>query len=593
MIDQLEGLQRETRSRYGVQLDFTGLRPVRTYIERYLTQDLLKTLPFMFLLISLVYYLAFGNWCVMAVAWVLTMGITAFAFSCYWVITRQVPTMVILIPTFTFGLLSDYILHMGYHLQGRSGLRSWRSVRKYLLVPLTLASMTSMVGFLSLVTLSGEGHVLLAVTVGISFAMIYVFALWWLPGVIGPRLEAAGPPKPLVRWWSRATNRVFALIFYRVYKNRRVGLPILLVLAVVAAASVFRLKIQPYPLKQLPDSATVVKAERLLNGRFSGTVPFRLEIEASQNEAFLYRESLRALESVQGLLSESSDIGYQLSILSVVKRINYYFHDSDPQFLAIPEVQDEERFPSLIQQYLLFYSASASPDEYESLIDAGFTTVSIHGILRYRDSTSLDDFQRSLDRITSSAPPGWKIRLSGSLSELIRIKANMERNWYFTFGFGTILIFCTVLVFFRSITMSLISLVPSFCILLVLAGVAPMLNIQVDEYTIVIVGVSTGLTIDYTIHMLNTVRKTVSGRRSWRSVRSFGYALARSGSQPVFLSLLTTILAFVTLFVSSFTGAVHFAFLLCLGMGSAFLISVFLLPLFFLTGVEFPPSGGA
>ena len=141
--------------------------------------------------------------------------------------------------------------------------------------------------------------------------------------------------------------------------------------------------------------------------------------------------------------------------------------------------------------------------------------------------------------------------------------------------------------------MSLISLLPSFSILLVVAGIAPLFNIQIDEYTIIFVGISMGLTIDYTIHMLNAIRKTklkpaddssfVSGRRA---LLTYGYSLVRSGGVPVFLSFVTSIMAFSTLYFSSFSGAVHFAFLLSVAMVAAFFISVFLLPLFFI------PKGG-
>ena len=65
-----------------------------------------------------------------------------------------------------------------------------------------------------------------------------------------------------------------------------------------------------------------------LNDSFSGTVPFRLDIEASENEAFLQRKNLRALEAVHEQLAELPDIGFQHSTLSVLKSINYYFHDS-------------------------------------------------------------------------------------------------------------------------------------------------------------------------------------------------------------------------------------------------------------------------
>jgi predicted RND superfamily exporter protein len=593
IVVQLELLQREMQHRHGLKLDFTGLRPIRTYLERYLTGDLLRTLPLMFLLISLLYYVGFGSWRVVVLAWIVKIVITGFAFACYQIFIRELSPMLVLIPTFAFGLLSDYLIHMLYHLQGRSGLESWRSARKYLTVPLSLTAVTSVVGFLSLLALGGGGHVLIAVTISVSIATVYLLALWWLPLVAGPWLFASGPPGALVRTISRALQRAFARLFRWVFMHRRVVLPVLLAAAVAAAASVFRLNVQPYPLQQFPESSTIVRAEHILNEHFSGTVPFRLDIEADQSEAFTRKESLVALEQVHNELGENPDVGFQHSILSVVKRINYYFHESDPRHLSIPAVNDEERFSALIQQYLLFYSASASPVEYESLIDSSFSVCSLHGILRYRGTGSLDRFLGSLQRIEASAPSQWKIGLSGPLLELMRIKTRMERNWIITFGISSILIFLTVLFFFRSIKMSLISLVPSLCILLVLAGLAPVLNIQVDEYTIIIVGISTGLTIDYTIHMLNTIKKVLGKTRvahfagdPSRYILSFGYALVRSGGLPVFYSFLTTIFAFSTLLLSSFSGAVHFALLFSLAIGSAFFVGVFVLPLFFVPRTE-------
>jgi predicted RND superfamily exporter protein len=588
IIAQLEEIQTDMLRRKGVQIHFTGLRPIRAYLERFLSQDLLKTLPVMFLLISLLYYLAFGNWRVLALAWVLKLIITAFAFACYRMFSHQISPMLVLIPTFNFGLLSDYLIHMFYHLQGRSGIESWRSVRNYLTIPLSLTALTSLIGFLSLFVLGGEGHVLVAVIVSISITTVYLFTLWWLPAVVVPHLSTDPSHNTLVRHISRAITRTFAVLFSRIFRYRAFVIPVLLILAVVAAVSLVRLEVQPYPLEQFPESSTVLNAERVLTEDFSGTVPFRLDIEADEGEAFLDKNNIYTLEGIHKILNDNPEVGFHHSILSVLKRINYYFHDSDPRYLAVPETADEGRFASLIQQYLLFYSASASPEEYESLIDSSFRMVSLHGILRYRGSGSLESFLRSLEQIKTLVSSEWDVRLSGPILELIRIKARMERSWYLVFGISSILIFFTVLIFFRSIKMSLISLIPSFSILLVLAGVASLLNIQVDEYTIIIVGISTGLTIDYTIHMLNTIKKVRSralpGRwaeANHRSVLLYGYSLIRGGGLPVFFSFLSSILAFSALFFSSFSGAVHFALLLSLAIGCAFFIGVFLLPMFF------------
>jgi predicted RND superfamily exporter protein len=58
----------------------------------------------------------------------------------------------------------------------------------------------------------------------------------------------------------------------------------------------------------------------------------------------------------------------------------------------------------------------------------------------------------------------------------------------------------------------------------------------------------------------------------------------RNGGVPVFLSFSTSLVAFASLFLSSFSGANHLAFLISAAILSAFVLSVFLLPLFFFPG---------
>ena len=68
----------------------------------------------------------------------------------------------------------------------------------------------------------------------------------------------------------------------------------------------------------------------------------------------------------------------------------------------------------------------------------------------------------------------------------------------------------------------------------------------------------------------------------------FATLVAGQGGVPVFFSFLTSILAFATLFLSTFTGAVRLAVMFTLTIGSAFFVGVFLLPLVFAPGRKKP-----
>jgi hypothetical protein len=611
LIRQIEALRSKIVSRYGVPIEFSGLRAIRVYTERFLAQDMLKMLPLVFVVVSLIYFLFFRSWKVLLLAWPLKLLATTFAYGCFRLLGGQLSPFVVLVPIFNFGLLSDYFLHMFYHLQGSSGLDTGAKAREYLTIPLSLTALTSIIGFASLTVLGGEGHILLAGTVSLSILVVYLLVLWWLPSVgtvsrIGLRQSARENQSSASA--TRSIHRGLTVMFLLVFRGRRVLLMLALAATAFGILALPRLEVQPYPLEQFPDSSTIIKAENVLNEKFSGTVPFTLGIDSGRAGSFIAKTGLRQLEQAHQVLGWNPDIGFQHSILTVLKRMHYYFNDADPRYLAIPQVEEEQRFSALVEQYLLFYSASASPESYESLIDSAHRIVSIQGILKYRGLSSISGFLTSLSRMRSELPSDWTVELSGPLEELLMRQQRLERNWFLAFAAGSLLIFATVLIFFRNLKMSLISMLPSMFILLVVTGVCPVLGIQIDEYTIIIVAVSTGLTIDYTIHLLNAIRGMrdrgtaprllVDSRGrgmgpildvdSRERVLRYGYSLIRSGGLPVFLSFLTSLVAFSSLYLSSFSGAIHFGFLISIAIGSAFFVGVFLLPLFFIPDGRIP-----
>jgi predicted RND superfamily exporter protein len=595
LIEQIEELRAEMNGRYGVGLEFSGLRAIQVYIERFLTRDLLKMVPILFLLISLLYYISFRNMKVLLVAWVLKVLATAFAYGCFRLFGGRLSPLVILVPTFNFGLLSDYFIHMFYHLQSRSSVYSWRKVRNYLRIPLTLTALTSIIGFTSLSIVGGDGHILLASMISVSILVVFVFVLWWLPAETWAYRQRLISTTRNLHSFSNRISRALTIVFFYVFKVRFVVLGFCLAAGIVGIVHLPRLTVETYPLEQFPESSTIIKAESLLNDKFSGTVPFVLEIEAGSGDSFTERKNLLRLEDMHKEISLNPDVGFQHSVLSVIKRMHYYFNNADPAYLAIPDIADEGLFASLVEQYLLFHSASASPEAYESLIDSNYRTVRIQGILKYRGPDSIDDFLISLSKMRSGLPSDWSVALSGPLHELVRSKRKLERNWYFSFGIGSILIFLTILLFFKNLKMSLVSLIPSFFILLVITGISPIFNIRITEYTIIIVAISTGLTIDYTIHMLNAINNIKSRPTVWvhpterlQQILWYGYSLVRAGGVPIFLSFMTSLVAFASLYLSSFSGAVHFAFLLSAALGSAFFLAVFVLPLFFIPGGVIP-----
>ncbi len=591
LIEHIETVQSLIREKYGITFEFTGLRPVRVFIERFIVRDIFKIFPLLFILISLLYYVCFRNMRVLILSWFVKILSTAFAYGCYLVWGKELSPFIILVPIFNVGLLSDYLIHMFYHIQGQGGFQTPHSARTYLSIPLSLTALSSIIGFLSLILLKGAGHILLAYIISISIVVTYSLTLWWIPAQSWVTKLAPQLSKTDVRSVTRVINQVLTSLFVFIHKKRRIALILCLLILLLAVYHLPDLELQPYPVQQLPESSTIIKSERLLNEKFSGTMPFRIEIDAKQAGTFLQKKNLHLLEELQTVLVLNPDVGFQNSVLTTIKRIHYYFNNSDPRYLAIPERENDEVFQSLIEQYLLFYSASASPVEYESLIDSNRRVIAIQGILKYRDTGSVNDFLITLDRMKEILPEEWCIDLYGPVDELVQRMQRLRNNWFVSFGSGSLLIFITVLVFLKNVKMAVVSLLPSFFTLVIITGISSMLGVKIDEYTLIFVPITTGLTIDYTIHTLNAIgsmKSTHMGSSAphtdLKALKEYGSTLIRKSGVPVFLSFLTSVFAFVSLCLSSFSGAVHFGLMLSAAIGCSFFISVFLLPGFFLQG---------
>ena len=571
LVARLEELQRNLEPE-GVEVHFTGLRPIAVVVARLMTRDVRALLPFAGILIAAVFFLTFGSARGVLLALAATGIAAGIGFAVFTFLSAAATPLLVLLPVFAGGLLSDYVIHTGYHL-GSYGDGSPRAVRSYLGLPLTLTAATTVVGFLSLIGLGSGAHLFVGVTVSAGALAALVLALWWVP--------AFGPlrgPRPRVT--TRRIRRVLVVVVLGLARHRVAAALVLAAAAGLAALNVHRLRVEPYPLHQLPEASTIVQAERLFNGKFAGTVPFAIELDAGEANAFVRREPLERLASFHRTLAETEEVGHHQSLLTVVERINSYFTDGEPASRRLPDVQDPEAFERLVSQYLLFFAASASPAAYDALTDADFSMARLHGILRYRDSETLRRFQDRMEALRGELPEGWTLRVTGPVQELLQHAARLRNGWLRTFGSGALIIFLTVLAAFRDLRLAALSLLPPCVVLLAVAGAAPLFGVHLDDYTVIAIAVTLGLTVDYTIHVINALRRSPEARRPSAagpaSRLRLAIAVARGSGVPVFMSFLTSVAAFLSLATSSFAGAVHFGMMIAAAIAGAFVLSLFI-----------------
>ena len=94
---------------------------------------------------------------------------------------------------------------------------------------------------------------------------------------------------------------------------------------------------------------------------------------------------------------------------------------------------------------------------------------------------------------------------------------------------------------FRDLRLAALSLLPPCVILLAVAGAAPLFGVHLDDYTVIAIAVTLGLTVDYTIHVINALRRSPAAARRPETGATAGIrlaiAVARGSGVPVFMEL--------------------------------------------------------
>lgn len=564
ITEALNLIKENTESIYNIQVSFTGLAPVSAEAENLLTEDLLRLVPVLLIFVSFIFVL-FKNLKVYLISWSIIGLSSITALQVIRTIGLEVTPLVIVIPIFAIGLLSDYTIHFFYHRLHDYEVLSGPSVRNKLLLPLSLTGISTITGFISLGILKGEGHLFLGFVIALSILIILGFCFFWFPYITLNSHHKMN--RTLLKIMEKMQERIFKVS----YKARHFLFALFSIVLLLSFYQLKNLKIEPYPIDQFPESSIIRQAEDLLFSHFSGTIPFFIEIDTGESGGVLSKEGLTLMENFNTIIEETPEVGFYYSLLTVIKNIHYYFNDSLDEYYSVPDEEDPEIFSAIIEQYLLYYSGTVDPLEYESMVNASYRYTSVKGVLKYRDTLSLDSFLDSVSRIEEMMPEGWSLTVQGGIRPLINEAQALRRNWMLSFITGIVLIFLSILLFYRKFKLALFSLLPALYSMSIALGLISFLNLSIDSFSIIFVAIITGLVVDYSIHTLVALIHS-------KQQEDFNYIIIHGGI-PITLSFLTSLVSFFLLFFSSFQGARILSVLLVISLIISVYLSLYLLPI--------------
>ncbi|MBO8180232.1 MAG: RND family transporter [Archaeoglobus sp.] len=176
-------------------------------------------------------------------------------------------------------------------------------------------------------------------------------------------------------------------------------------------------------------------------------------------------------------------------------------------------------------------------------------------------------------------PPGVTVEVTGGAVLMYQITEAVIEDVYRTFFVASVvMVFVLVVVFSGVVRRKLTVLFPLVISMLsvsVMVGSMPLLGLTMTEYVSATVPILIGLAIDYAAQLQNRFEDE---RRESKDVENSILTAIRTTRFPLFMAMATTVIGFTSMAAPSIPSLVWFGTLMSLGLVSAFLLSLTILP---------------
>jgi predicted RND superfamily exporter protein/outer membrane lipoprotein-sorting protein len=266
-----------------------------------------------------------------------------------------------------------------------------------------------------------------------------------------------------------------------------------------------------------------------LNARLGGTNTIYVLIDGQETDAIKDPRVLRGMDAMQHFLEQQPHVGKTLSLADFIKRMNKALNGDDPAFDTIPDSRD------LISQYLLLYSMSGEPGDFDSYVDYDYRLAKLSVFLKITSSTYLQELITKLNAFSATQFPNTvRIGFGGSLPIAAALNEVMVHSKILNMLqiCGVVLLITAVV--FRSLSAGVLVLIPLLFAVLGNFGLMGLTGITLNIPTSLISAMAVGMGADYAIYLIFRIREELA--RGVDEETAFRMAITTAGKAILFVA---------------------------------------------------------
>jgi len=551
-----------------------GMPVIRSQISEDIGHDTSTFIPAGMVLIALLLYVSFRSrrgvvlpLLVVFLSIAGTLGLMAWFGLMLSVITSIMPIMLIAVASaYGIHIITRYFEDCSNLPPEADSKEIVTSVIEHMLRPLFLAGLTTMIGFLSLLS-----HILPASReVGLLTAFGVVLAFGVSITLIPAVLVLTKKPS-LERQSKNEANRLLSRILVRmgkvVFHHRIIIFVAFALITIIAAIGIPLVELDSNPLNYYGPESSVRVVNDIIEERFGGSTTMSVVVEGDIKSPAV----LNQIDQIQDFLDGREGIGYTLAITDFIKLMNQSMNGGDPAYYKIPESRQ------LVSQYLLLYSWESSDGYLDSYVDYDYQSAQIVIRLNTMDVYYMVDLQKELNQfLNENIHVDNQPKSEGYAVLLGNLMPMMVKGQLRSLVLSVILAALVTGLVFRSLSAALISAMPLAFAITGVFGLMGYLGIYLNTATSMLSSIMIGIGIDYTIHFLFRFRTEI--RKGLSDEEAIIKTLSTTG-QGIIINGFSVMMGFAVCMLSTFIPIYFFGWLISVSIFMCLIAALTLLPL--------------
>ncbi len=422
------------------------------------------------------------------------------------------------------------------------GLRKEAAMQESLAInlnPVTLATITTAMGFLSLNYCTSPGIYGFGNVVAIGVVWAYFLSLLVLPALI-LILPTSRTPKPLgIQQFIEAVKRWVATRENLLFWSWTV-----LIVATLAMLPLNRMDFSR--LSFVDENSDLHHVMTALAEKIGNDRALAYGIYSESYYGITEAEFLGQVDAFTRWLESQPEASFVTSYADLLRRMNLAENDDDPAYDRLPD--DKLQIIDYLVGYQLVQEIEPS---LEPIFNSDYSAIRlVVGTSDLTNGEIVSFNERIGDWVAANIRDGVEVLHGDNSILMARLNQSITRELMQGFSLSLVLITLTLVVGLRSIRYGLLSIIPNLFPATIVFGFWGLLMGEIGPYVLMLFSISIGLVVDDSVHILS--KYLVARRRNEAPETAVQYALDKGGSAITITTLSLAVGTFILVFSQTF-----------------------------------------